>query len=848
VSRPAPRLARALLVLLLAPALARGATEVASEWVGRPLTEALEALRDQGLRLLYGSNVVRSSMLVTAEPEGASPREILDEILAPHGLAAEEAAGGILRIVTSPEGALAGEVRVALGGTPVAGAVVEVLGHSSTKSDDAGRFLIEGLPAGAHQLEIRKAGFVIERLAVRVPAGETGEVEVRLHAVAETLEEIVVTPGQVTLLSDAPAAGTHWTRAEIGRLPHLSDDLFRAISRLSGAATGDFSADFHVRGGERSEVLVLFDGLRVYEPYHVRDIQNVFSIFDTRVTGAVETMSGGFTAEYGDSMSGVIEISSLVPTERQTLLSLTFEKVHFATQGTLPAVGGDWLVSGRRGYLDLLLDFAKRGDDFDLRPSYWDVFAKIRRQLGRHHLITFSVLSAGDHLIFEDDGEDDLLKSSYGNSYAWAKLDSMLGTRLSQSTVLAIGWLDSERVGHSGANLSDPFPVPKTEDDLTRVVDRRDTRLSQLRQDWRYNASDRHALRWGTEAQHLEASYDYDLENRITDPVFTESPILTQRHLDLSPSGWTYGLYLADRFRLTSRLTLEGGVRWDRQTYAADQQTSPRLNLAQQMGSQTVVRASWGRYAQSEGIHELQIADGVQQFHRAQVNEQTTLAVEHRISSRSRLSAQVYDKRIPDPRPRFENLFELVDIFPEGQSDRVLVAAERARSRGLEALFEHRRRRFEGWAAYTLSRAEDRLDGAWVPRSWDQRHALSYSLNWRIEDRWNVNVAGLHHTGWPATDVRLATDEAGNVSLEPTARNSSRYPDYHRVDLRASRAFALSSGTLELFLEITNLFDRDNLRSSSDFEITYENGFVAIQREHETWLPRLPSFGVTWVF
>lgn len=848
MSPPTPRLAAALLVLLLAPALARGAAEVASEWAGRPLTEALEVLRGEGLRLLYGSNVVRSSMHVATEPEATTPREILDEVLAPHGLAAEEAAGGILRVVPAPPGALAGDVRAADGGTPVAGATIEVLGQRSTRSDAAGRFRIERLPAGAHELEVRKAGFVIEHLAVSVPSGDTGRLKILLHPVAQTLEQIVVTPGQVTLLAEAPAAGTHWTRAEIGRLPHLSDDLFRAISRLSGAASTDFSADFHVRGGERSEVLVLFDGLRVYEPYHLRDIQNVFSIFDTRVTGAVETTSGGFTAEYGDRMSGVIEISSLVPLRRETLLGLTFEKLHFASQGTLPAVGGDWLVSGRRGYLDLLLDFAKRGDDFDLQPSYWDVFAKIRRQLGRHHLLTFSVLSAGDRLTFEDDGEDDLLESSYGNSYAWAKLDSMLGTRLSQSTVLAIGWLDSERVGHSGANLSDPFPVPKTEDDLTRVVDRRDTRLSQFRQDWRYNASDRHALRWGAEVQRLEASYDYDLENRITDPVFTDSPILTRRQLDLSPSGWTYGLYLADRFRLTSRLTLEGGLRWDSQTYAADQQVSPRLNLAQQMGSRSVLRASWGRYAQSEGIHELQIADGVQQFHRAQVNEQATLAVEHRISSHSRLSAQLYDKRIPDPRSRFENLFELIDIFPEGQSDRVLVAPERSRARGLELLFEYRRRRFEGWTAYTYSNAEDRIDGVWVPRSWDQRHALSYSLNWRIEDRWNVNVAGAHHSGWPATDVRLATDEAGAVVLQPTERNSSNYPDYHRIDVRASRAFILASGRLELFLEITNLFDHDNLRSSSDFELVYEGGAATIERQHEAWLPRLPSFGVTWAF
>jgi len=846
--RAACHVAAVLLFVWLVPGLARGASEAESEWVGRPLAEALEELRSRGLRLVYGSNVVRPSMLVETEPEGDSSREILDAILAPHGLAAEAAAGEILRVVGAANGALVGEVSSTENAKPVAGAVVEVLGQASTRSDAAGRFLFEDLPAGGHEIEVRKAGFVIEHLAARVPPGGRGSLEIRLRPVARTLEQIVVTPGQVTLLSGPPAPGVHWSREEVRRLPHLSDDLFRAISRLPGTTTGDFSADFHIRGGERSEALVLFDGLRVYEPYHLRDIQNVFSIFDTHVTAEVEVMSGGFTAEYGDRMSGVVEISSLVPTGRQTLLGVSFEKVIFASQGTLESLGGDWLFCARRGYLDLLLDLTRGLDDFELRPYYWDAFAKFRRPLGDRHQLTLSLLSATDNLTFRDEDDDDRLESSYGNTYAWARVDSRVGRRLSQSTVVALGLLDSQRLGHSGANLSDPFPGPKSEEDLTQVFDRRETRLAQLRQDWRFDAAERHHLRWGAEAQRLEATYDYDLENRITDPVFTDEPILMERHADLAPSGWTQGLYLADRVRLSGHLTLEAGLRWDRQTYAVDEQTSPRVNLAAQLTPTTTLRASWGLYAQSQGIHELQVADGIERFHRRQVNEQTTLALEHRLSSRSHLSAQLYGKRIANPQPRFENLFELIDIFPEGQSDRVLVTAQRARAHGLELHFEHHRGSFDGWIAYTLSLAEDRIDGAWVPRSWDQRHALSYSLNWRIGERWNVSLAGLHHSGWPATDVRLLRDKAGASRLEPTARNSSRYPDYHRTDLRVSRNLPLQAGKLELFLEIINLLNRNNLRSSSDFEIVQRGGGPEIERRHETWLPRFPSFGITWAF
>jgi outer membrane receptor protein involved in Fe transport len=849
--RARPRFTAGLLtVLVLASGAATAAAASNAAWAGRPLSQALDRLRDLGLRLVYGSNVVHPGMFVFAEPLEESPRRILDEILAPHGLLAEETTSGILRIVFAPEGRVEGRVTDADSGSPIAGAEIEVESLASAHTGRDGRFEIGRLPAGRHPIEARKAGFAIERREIEVEAGGRLSVDLLLQPVADTLDEIVVTPGRVTLFREDPTPEVHWTRAEISRLPHLSDDLFRAVSRLPGIAAGDFSADFHVRGGERSEVLVLIDGLRVFEPFHLKDFQNVFSIFDTRATGSVEVMSGGFTAEFGDRMSSVIEISSLIPTERRTMIGVSFEKVHFADQGLLKGSGGDWLVSARRGYLDVLVDFAQTGDDnFHLRPSYYDVFAKLRRSAGAGHLLAASLLAAADTMTFESDDDDDALESSYGNAYTWLRLDSVLGRTLSQATVLAVGRLDSERRGRSGSNLSDPFLVNRTDTDLTRVFDRRDTQLLQLRQNWRYDSSPRHHLRWGVEAQRLEADYDYDQDNRITDPVFTDDEIVVSRTLDLKPSGSSYAIYVAHRMLLSEDLTIEGGLRWDRQTYASDEQTSPRVNLVARLAPRTTLRASWGEYAQAQGIHELQVADGVDTFHPAQINRQTTLALDHQLSSTSRIAAQVYTKGITDPRPRFENLFEPIDIFPEGQSDRVRVAPERARSRGLELLVERRSSRFDTWIAYTLSEAEDEIQGRWVPRSWDQRHAVTYSVNRDFEGRWNLNLAGTHHTGWPVTDVELAVAPDGTLRLAPGERNRSRFPDYHRLDVRASRTLPLRKGALELFLEITNLLDRDNIRSISDFAIVPgATGAPVIQREFEKWFPRLPSFGLTWVF
>ena len=844
------------LLLVLVPGAVRSAEESVAElsFAGRPLSEALETLRELGLRLVYGSNVVRPEMEVLETPAAVTPREVLDEILVPHDLMALEIEGGILSIVVAADGSIAGAVLEIETGDPVAGAEVEVLGLGSTHTGNDGRFEISGVAPGPHSVEARMLGYVIERQQVTVRPNQSTAAVFRLDAVASTLEEMTVIPGAVRLLDKEPTPGVLWTREEVRRLPHLSDDVFRAIQRLPGITTGDFSADFHVRGGERSEVLVLIDGLQVYEPYHLKDFQNVFSIFDSNATDAVEVMSGGFTVDYGDRMSGVVEITSTVPTDRQTMVGVSFEKFHFLSQGRLADSEVEWLVNARRGYLDLILDPVQTDEnDFELDPVYYDLFAKIRRPVGQSGLLSLSVLGAADDATFLSADDDDALESSYSNAYGWARLETVIGRRASQSSVLSYGRLDSDREGESGANVSDPFFTPAS--DITDALDRtlvrdvRTTDIAQFRQDWRYDPSPRHHLRAGYEARWLQADYDYTSLNKITDPLFTDQDEITERRFDLQLSGWTYGAHLADRFRLGSRVTVEAGVRWDRQTYSNDEQWAPRLNLVAQLDPKTTLRASIGDYWQPQGIHELQVEDGVDEFHQAQLNRQLTVALDH-LFGRSRFSAQVYAKRLEDPRPRFENLFEIFDIFPEGQSDRVLIEPESGRAHGLELLFERRHRRLDWWVTYALSEAEDKIDGEYVPRSWDQRHAVSYSVNWRFKEHWNLNVAGVHHSGWPATDAELVLlPTEPFVRLIPAERNAASYPDYHRVDVRASRSFETARGQIKLFLEITNLFDRDNVRSIADFEVDFspESGF-SINREFESWFPRIPSFGVTWTF
>ena len=98
----------------------------------------------------------------------------------------------------------------------------------------------------------------------------------------------------------------------------------------------------------------------------------------------------------------------------------------------------------------------------------------------------------------------------------------------------------------------------------------------------------------------------------------------------------------------------------------------------------------------------------------------------------------------------------------------------------------------------------------------------------------------------------LEEDDEGE--LEPVLTfgpiYGERLSDYHRLDLRASRRWQLKKGELAFFLDVQNLYDRENLAGFDvEFEVEEgEGGEVRVVAVEETWAGILPSFGIDWKF
>jgi outer membrane receptor protein involved in Fe transport len=752
-----------------------------------------------------------------------------------------------------PMGSLVGTV-VSAKETPVASVTVVILGTGrETVTDDEGRFQFAHLEPGVYSVEARSPAFTVERQeGVEVRAGAIAEIRLRLVAVQTPLDEIVVTPSRYSILREKPTSSMELGREEIAKLPHLFDDLYRAVSALPGTSGNDISGRFNVRGGLHHEVLVQLDGLELYEPFHLKDFQGPFTIIDPESLGGVDLDTGGFPAEYGDRMTGVLDMSTVNPTSLRTGFSISFTTTELWNAGTFANDRGSWLASLRRGYLDIVLNFVEGDNEFS--PFYWDALGKVTLNQSSRSNLSLQLLWADDDFKFEevDQWEEADLDTGYGSAYAWLRHQLTLGSSTVVDTVLSASRIDRNRRFFEDDTIEYPPEYMNLRDE--RVLD-----VLAVKQDWSHAPSRRHYLKWGFDLRSLEADYDYYNDYIINDVLAEyrhQPPVGTLAFLD-SFTGEQYGVYAADRFRLGKNLTVELGARYDEQTLLDDSQVSPRVNMVYALGNASVVRLAWGRFHQSQRLYELQVEDGERAFHPAERAEHRIIGWEHGFGRGLTLSIDAYQREISDTRPRWECLFDPWAPFSELHPDRVLIAPQRSRAEGAEVFLRREGgSRVSWWVHYTWSSVEDEVDGRWQPRQIDQEHALVFDVNIRPRRNWNLNMAWRYHSGWPTTAISVELVETPGGSVEPRPVLGPYYAEnvsgYHRLDLRASRTWQRKRGALSVFLEVQNLYNRENERGrdfdDSDIYYNSSSGQLELYADREDWLGMIPSLGLSWEF
>ena len=768
-----------LIAVLSLPAASHAADGPAAPFLGQPVKTVIDNFRAAGHPFAYSTSLVSDDLLVTIEPVATAATEIVRQILKPHGLT----------------------------------------------------------------LQAEEELFLVVRVERRNQS-EAGSVESTSATFAEpVMETITVSASRYEISRDIAASQFVIDQRTIQNMPDIGEDPMRITHRLPGAAASGASAKVHFRGGEDAETGIMLNGQWLFDPFHIRDYQNIFSVIDARAIEGVEVYTGGFPVRYGDRMSGLLLMESLESDQpRHHEIGISVFNTSLLTAGSNSHLS--WLLSARRGNLDLFID-----PEFG-QPSYYDVFAELAYEFSPDNRLSVNLLFADDavELVLETEPDErEQVNSDTRNAQFWLQLHSRWSPTLTSTTVLSATSYSNRRIGFTN-------DMEKT---VADVFDDRDIEQRGLRQDWTWHPSDKHLVQWGLQAMYEKARYDYTstAEYFGLPALYPDQPTSVSREVSETPKGGSYAVFISDRWQVAPKTVIEWGLRWDDQTYtglSSDSQLSPRFNILYQPGPRTELRFSWGRFYQSQGIQELQVEDGISNFWPAQRADHIIAGLRQRIGNDYSLRVELFHKDIGQIRPRFENLFDPLALIPELQPDRVRLDPTSAESKGLEVSIDRSNGPWTWWASYTLSRATDRIAGVDESRSWDQRHAFQGGFAWN-NDAWTLAAAASVHSGWPTTDLTLVadgTDEDGDPVFVavPGPRNAVHHGTFASIDVRLSRKFQLPRGSLLAFIEISNLTNRRN-ECCLDWDlIEDENGNEALERGLDYWMPLLPAIGVLWEF
>lgn len=168
-----------------------------------------------------------------------------------------------------------------------------------TLSRDDGRFVLAAVPVGERALRIEHLGhkpLVIENIAVR--AGLPTQVNAQLETAPLPIPGVSVEAQRVRLI-EPDVVTTH--EVVIGReLRELPVDRLQDVIELTAGVSGG-----HFRGGRMGQEVYLIDGLELKNQFEASAHGLGLELSPTSLE-EVEVVTGGFGAQHGSALSGVV--------------------------------------------------------------------------------------------------------------------------------------------------------------------------------------------------------------------------------------------------------------------------------------------------------------------------------------------------------------------------------------------------------------------------------------------------------------------------------------------------------------------------------------------------------------
>ena len=275
--------------------------------------------------------------------------------------------------------------------------VIQAETRRGVSADAHGRFEF-AVGRGSTTLIISHLGYKSQSVFVQ---GTDTSISVSLTPIAYLLQEVSIY-ARSTTETDAAVSLSKLQRDQVVHIAGMTKDVLRALETLpSVSVNNEASARFNVRGGTSDENLVLVNGVRVYEPYHLKaEPLASIGIFNVEMVKKIDFVSGGFTAEHGDALSSVLTVDYRAGNTEKVVGKASLSLIDLSVLCEGPASQqASWILGVRKSYLEYMLKYVNANPSAYL--AFYDIQGQVDYELAPSNKVRLNFISSGDDFTYD---------------------------------------------------------------------------------------------------------------------------------------------------------------------------------------------------------------------------------------------------------------------------------------------------------------------------------------------------------------------------------------------------------------------------------------------------------------
>ena len=764
--------------------------------------------RDFSIKFSYADENIRAIRIILPEAEHLS--DILEDIQRQTELQIQKLNDRYYTVTQRATVDICGIILDNFEQNTVTGASVEVLGtETAVITDFDGHFAIGNVPRTA-KIQIKHMGYKSLFVSAGDLAGNQPCKTLLLAQFYQQLEEVVIyellTKGVVKQIDGS----IEMNSGRLGILPGLIEpDVLQTVQALPGIESIDETvSNINIRGGTNDQNLILWNGIKMYQSGH---FFGLISAFNPYLTDKVILTKNGTSAQYGDGVSGIINIRTKDSISDQW----------FGGAG-INLIGGD--VYGHAPISDkLAVQFSARRSLTDVlnTPTYQKFFTRVFEdsQVNRNgnfyfYDFTGKVLydiSKNQHARFSFISINNLLEYSEEEANSGKRTRSDLDqTNLSFGGSLNSSWNNKFssflNLYHTRYNL-----------------DARNTSFNARQTLFQNNQVQETAVKLNTRYA-LSNRFDWLNGYQYSETAITNATDVTQPPFQSNVRNIIRGQALFSEISYTAndrKLFARGGVRLN-QLENPDSFTEvlvePRLSLNYALTRNLKMQLSGEFKSQATN----QIIDLEQNFLGIEKRRWIVSDGENLPITKSKQAAIGILYEYKDVYMGIEGFYKDVDgisTTTQGFQNRNQFNGEigKYNVKGVEFLINKKTDTYSIWASYGYnvnSYYFPEIVPSRFPNNLDIRHAGTLAGSYTL-DRLRFSIGLNYHTGKPVTEPQ--TDEPIDDTFFPfrinyRLPNTDRLPEYLRADASAIYDFAIGSKiNASAGVSVLNFTDRKNI-------------------------------------